>query len=225
MTFDAMKNEVRPMRSKEESHDYRSFPEPDLPPLVLKPEWLAQQRADLPELPGAARRRLTGEGLSDYDAGVVTSTASLGRAYQAIRGTGVGVKDAANWLINDVLSLTDDPEAELPVTPAQVADVVALVQAQTISRQSGRKVLEELSKQGGGSARQIAERLGLIQVQDTGQIDAWVRDVIAAHPAEVARLKAGESKLLGFLTGQVMKLSKGKADAKAVGAALQAALQ
>ena len=225
MTFDAIRNEVRPMRSKEESHDYRYFPEPDLPPLVLRREWLEQQRTDLPELPAAKKRRLIAEGLNEYDATVVTSTATLGAAYERIRGLDVAPKEAANWLINDVLSLTEDRESDLPVSAERIAEVVRLVQAQTISRQSGRKVLEELSKNGGRSAAQAAEQLGLIQVQDTGQIDAWVREVIAAHPAEVARLRAGEGKLIGFLTGQVMKLSRGKADAKAVGTALQAALK
>ncbi len=227
LTFDAAKGEVRPMRSKEESHDYRYFPEPDLPPLALKPAWLAAERAALPELPAAMRHRFAARyGLSPAEASVVAASAAIAGHYErlaALLGDGAG-KEAWNWEANDVLAHSADAES-LPaaLTPERVAEVVALVRGATVSRQAAKKVLAAMLESDAPAAA-LAERLGLVQVQDSGAIDAWVAEVLAAHPAEVARYRGGEAKLLGFLTGQVMKRSKGKADPKAVGAALSAAL-
>ena len=227
MAFDAAKGEVRPMRSKEESHDYRYFPEPDLPPLVLRPAWLANEQLSLPELPAAKRQRFEGRyGLSPAEASVVAATAAVADHFEALvalRGDGAG-KEAWNWEANDVLTHSEDGETIPPrLTPARVAEVMALVHGNTVSRQAARKVLAEMIT-GDEKASAIAARLGLVQVQDAGAIEQWVREVIAASPAEVARYRGGETKLLGFLTGQVMKRSKGKADPKAVNAALTAAL-
>jgi aspartyl-tRNA(Asn)/glutamyl-tRNA(Gln) amidotransferase subunit B len=227
MTFDAARGEVRPMRSKEESHDYRYFPEPDLPPLVLKADWLKAERDALPELPAARRQRFARQyGISASEAAVVTASTAVAAHFESLAALigRDGGKEAWNWEANDVLSLSADGEA-IPgaLTPKRVAEVVALVRGGTLSRQSAKKVLAEMLATN-DAAQDIAQRLGLVQVQDRGQIETWVAETLAAHPAEAQRYKAGETKVMGFLVGQVMKRSQGKADPKAVGAALAKAL-
>ncbi len=227
MTFDAAKGEVRAMRSKEESHDYRYFPEPDLPPLVLKAEWLKAERDGLPELPAAMRARFQRQyGIAAGEAAVVGSSAAVAAHFERLAlllGDGAG-KEAWNWEANDVLTHSDDGESvPEPLTPERIAEAVSLVRAGTVSRQAAKKVLAQMLVRPGG-ASDIAQSLGLVQVQDGAQIDAWVAETLAAHPGEVARYRAGETKVIGYLTGQVMKRSKGKADPKAVGAALNRAL-
>ena len=219
MTFDAVRGDVRPMRSKEESHDYRYFPEPDLPPLVLRSDWLDQQRSSLPELPAARRHRFQREyGLNPTQAGVVTdSQASADYYEQLVARLGSGSEiEAWNWMANEAAG-----ETLLPLD--RLVELVGMVRNQTLSRQAARKIIAELRRNDEPPSA-IAARMGLVQVQDAGQIEGWVSEVLAAHPAEVARYQAGEARLLGFLTGQVMKRSQGKADPKAVNAALQAAL-
>jgi aspartyl-tRNA(Asn)/glutamyl-tRNA(Gln) amidotransferase subunit B len=226
MLFDAASGEVRPMRSKEESHDYRYFPEPDIPPLVLSEAWLEAEREALPELPAAKRARFErGYQLSGSEAVVVTATASLADYYEAlVKAAGEGSdKEVWNWVANDLLSLSPDGES-IPLPVLRANEVVQLVRAGTISRQAARRVLGEMVTAPQETAPAIAERLGLLQVSDTGAIEGWVRETLAAHAAEVARYRAGETKLLGFLFGQVMKRSKGKADPRAVNAALAEAL-
>jgi aspartyl-tRNA(Asn)/glutamyl-tRNA(Gln) amidotransferase subunit B len=227
MTFDAAKGEVKQTRSKEESHDYRYFPEPDLPPLVLKADWLKKEEGALPELPAARRRRFESQfEISSAEAVVVTATASVADHFEklvAALGTGSG-KEAWNWEANEVLSLSADAETiPTALTESRVADVVKLVRSGSLSRQAAKKVLAEMIADPASPA-DIAKRLGLVQVQDTSQIEAWVREVLAAHAAEVQRYKSGETKLVGFLVGQVMKRSQGKADPKAVSSALAKAL-
>jgi aspartyl-tRNA(Asn)/glutamyl-tRNA(Gln) amidotransferase subunit B len=224
MLFDAATGEVRPMRAKEESHDYRYFPDPDLPPLSLTLAWLEAERAALPELPAAKRERYVRDyALSNYDAGVLASTREVAGYFERIVGAGVATKEAANWVMNEVLSLSEDPE-HLAVEPEKVVEAIGLVSDGRLSRQAAKKVLGELAKQPGATVLETAAALGLIQVRDSTQIDTWVKETIEAHPAEVARYRAGETKLLGFLVGQVMRRSKGKADPKLAGAALSAAL-
>ena len=232
MTFHAATGEVRPTRPKEESHDYRYFPEPDIPPLVLSEAWLAVERAALPELPAAKRARFEKDfGLSAYDARVLTGTLSLAAYYEEVVGAGVEQKDAANWVMNDVLALSPDGET-LRVSAAATVAAIRLVRAGKVSRQNGRRVLGELAGRAFASsaaaaraAEAAATQLGVLQVSDTGEIDGWIREVLEAHPGEVARFKGGEEKLFGFLVGQVMKRSKGRADPKLVNAALSAALK
>jgi aspartyl-tRNA(Asn)/glutamyl-tRNA(Gln) amidotransferase subunit B len=226
MLFDAARGEVRPTRSKEESHDYRYFPEPDIPPLELSDAWLVAEKQALPELPAAKRERFASYQLSVNEAVVVTAAASLADYYEALvkaAGTGSG-KEVWNWVANDLLSLSPDGES-IPLPVSRTNEVVQLVRAGTISRQAARRVLGEMVTAPQETALAIAGRLGLLQVSDAGAIEGWVRETLAAHAAEVARYKAGEPKLLGFLVGQVMKRSKGKADPKAVNAALAEVLK
>ena len=220
MLFDAASGEVRPMRSKEEAQDYRYFPEPDLPPLVLTGKWLAAERAALPELPAAKRERLAKQyALPAADAVVLSASRELADYYEHVVKAGVAPKDAANWVMNDLLALSPDGET-LALAPQRLVEVIGLVSGGKMSRQAARRVLGEMVGAPKEPALAIAERLLLLQVSDTGAIDGWVRETLEAHPAEVARYKGGEVKLMGFLVGQVMKRSKGKADPKAVNAAL-----
>ncbi len=227
MLFDAASGEVRPTRSKEESHDYRYFPEPDIPPLMLSDAWLAAERAALPELPAAKRARFQQQyRLSAAATAVVTASASVATFFEdfAALPHGLSGKDSWNWVANDLLSLSIDGET-VPLTPARAAEVVRLVQSGRLSRQAARRILEAMVGAPEDTALGVAQRLGVLQVSDTGAIDGWVRETLAAHPEEVKRYQAGEAKVLGFLVGQVMKRSKGKADPKAVSAALVAALR
>jgi len=226
MLFDAASGEVRPMRSKEEAHDYRYFPEPDIPPLVLTEAWLAKEKAALPELPGAKRARLEATfELSPAESVVVSATAALGTYFEAFAtSSGESGKAAWNWVANDLLGLSPDGET-IPVTAERAAEVARLVKAGQVSRQAAKRVLAELVQHPTEPAAAVSERLGLVQVSDTGAIEGWVRETLAAHADEVARYEAGETKLMGFLVGQVMKRSAGKADPKAVSAALAAALR
>jgi aspartyl-tRNA(Asn)/glutamyl-tRNA(Gln) amidotransferase subunit B len=227
MTFDAASGEVHPMRSKEESHDYRYFPEPDIPPLVLSEAWLAKENRELPELPAVKRERFERQfTLSSAESMVVTATAAIADYFEGmVRATGESSgKEVWNWVANDLLSLSPDGES-IPLPVPRAAEVTGLVKAGKLSRQAAKRVLPEMLEHPAESALAIAERLGLLQISDTGAIDGWVRETLETHAAEVARYKTGETKLIGFLVGQVMKRSAGKADPKAVNAALAAALK
>ena len=220
LLFNAATGQVRPMRSKEESHDYRYFPDPDLPPLLLSPEWIEQIRGELPELPAAKRARLVSAyGLTGYDAAVLASERPIADYFEAAARAGAPAKSAANWILGEVMT-GHNATGGFAVAPADLADLISLVERGTVSLQAAKKVFGEMAASGGAPA-EVAERLGLIQVRDEAALEQWAEAVLAAHPGEVARYRAGEAKLLGFLTGQVMKRSQGKADPKGVQAVLQ----
>jgi aspartyl-tRNA(Asn)/glutamyl-tRNA(Gln) amidotransferase subunit B len=219
LLFNAAAGTVRPMRSKEDSHDYRYFPDPDLPPLVLTEEWIEAERAALPELPEAMRARLASQyGLSPYDAQVLTAEAEISRYFEGVVAAGADGKVAANWVMGEALS-DWNAAGSFRVAPADLAGLIALVADATLSHQAAKKVYVELSARGGNPLA-VAKELGLVQVRDTAVLEGWVDEVLAAHPDEVARFKGGETKLTGFFTGQVMKRSGGKADPKGIQAVL-----
>jgi aspartyl-tRNA(Asn)/glutamyl-tRNA(Gln) amidotransferase subunit B len=215
LLFNAATGQIRPMRSKEESHDYRYFPDPDLPPLVLEPAWVEDQRRRLPELPEAKIARLGARyGLTLYDARVLAGDVALADYFEAVAGAGAEPKAAANWVMTD--AITGWNQTGGFAVPAQsLAGLIGLVKDGTVSLQAAKKVFAELVA-AGGEPRAVAERLGLLQVRDESSLEAWVDQVLAAHPGEVDRFRQGEAKLLGFLVGQVMKASQGKADPKGV---------
>jgi aspartyl-tRNA(Asn)/glutamyl-tRNA(Gln) amidotransferase subunit B len=216
LLFNAGTGQVKPTRSKEESHDYRYFPDPDLPPLVLSRAWVAEQQAGLPELPEARRSRLeTALGLPAYDARVITSEAPLADYFERVVAAGVDAKTAANWVMGDVMA-SFNQSGDFPVSPARLAALVELVRSGVVSLQAAKRVYAELAGSADGEPRAMAERLGLVQVRDQSALGEWVEAVLAEHPAEVARYREGEAKLMGFFVGQVMKRSKGKADPKGV---------
>jgi aspartyl-tRNA(Asn)/glutamyl-tRNA(Gln) amidotransferase subunit B len=203
------------MRSKEESHDYRYFPDPDLPPLVLDAAFIAGQQAALPELPDAVRERLVSQhALPAYHAGVVASERPLVDYFEATVAAGAEPKAAADWILESVITPWNE-SGRFAVEPPRLAALVGLVKAGTVSRQAAKAVFAEMLGSAEAPAA-IASRLGLVQVRDTGALAGWVEEVIAAHPDEVARYRGGEQKLMGFFVGQVMKKSAGKADPKGV---------
>jgi len=215
LLWDAARNEARPMRSKEESHDYRYFPEPDLPPLVLAPGEVERIRATLPELPDAKFRRFReAYGLPAYDAEVLTASREVADYFEAVAREAGDPKAASNWVMTEVLAWLNQhqrPIQEFPVAPEHLAQLIRLVADGTVSTTLGRQVFARMVETGRPPAV-IVEEEGLVQVRDVDQLEAWVDEVIAAHPAEVERLRRGEEKLLGFLMGQIMKRSRGKAD-------------
>jgi aspartyl-tRNA(Asn)/glutamyl-tRNA(Gln) amidotransferase subunit B len=214
MLYDAKDNAVRPQRSKEESHDYRYFPEPDLPPLVLSPEFVAEQQSLLPELPASKRERFVAQyGLPQQDAAVLTAGRGVADYYEGVVHAGAEAKAAANWVMGEVLADAKDHGEALRVPAASLAQLIGLVKGGTLSHQAAKRVFSELANRG-GDPRTIAEALGVIQVADSNVVAGWVAEVLGAHAPEVARYKSGEAKLMAFFVGQVMKVSKGKADPK-----------
>jgi aspartyl-tRNA(Asn)/glutamyl-tRNA(Gln) amidotransferase subunit B len=214
MLYDAKDNAVRPQRSKEESHDYRYFPEPDLPPLVVTDEFVAEQQSLLPELPGKKRDRFVAQyGLSREHAAVLTASRTVADYYESVVHAGADQQTAANWVMTEVLADAKDHQEQLRASPAALSQLIALVKGGTLSHQAAKRVFAEVAARG-GDPRTVAESLGVIQVADSGVVAGWVNDVLAAHPQEVARYRSGETKLLQFFVGQVMKASRGKADPK-----------
>jgi len=217
-TFTARMGDLKEMRAKEESHDYRYFPEPDLPPLDLASYGidLEQERQHLPELPGPRQRRFQEQyQLSTYDAGVLTATRPLADYYEAVVAAGTPPKEAANWVMGPVLADSNEHNGLFRVAAGRVAELGKLVASATVSMQAAKRVFVEIAGRDDSPAV-VAERLGLVQVGDADQLGTWVSDVLEANPAEVQRYKGGEEKLLAFFTGQVMKASRGQADPKRV---------
>jgi aspartyl-tRNA(Asn)/glutamyl-tRNA(Gln) amidotransferase subunit B len=223
LTFNAATGEVKPLRSKEDAHDYRYFPDPDLPPLVLDASWLAERSAELPELPAARRARFESAlGLPAYDVGVLTAEPAIAGYFEAIVAAGTDPKTAANWVMGEGLGSFSATGA-FAVAPARVAALAAMVADGAVSLQAAKRVYAELAA-ADDEPRAIAERLGVIQVRDAGALEGWVAEVLAAHPDEVARFRGGEVKLIGFFVGQVMKRSGGQADPKGIQPILRAQL-
>jgi aspartyl-tRNA(Asn)/glutamyl-tRNA(Gln) amidotransferase subunit B len=215
------------MRTKEHAHDYRYFPEPDLLPVSLSEEWLAEVRKLVPELPGAKRKRMVERyGIPLYDAGVLSADATLADYFEAAAKASKNAKSVANWICNDLLR--DLSEAKLTVEqslvkPPHIAELVELVDSGKISSKIAKDVFVEMFKTGKAPAAIVAEK-GLVQVSDTGAIGKFCDEVIAANPKIVADFKAGKEVALNALTGQVMKLSKGKANPQVVRDALRGKL-
>jgi aspartyl-tRNA(Asn)/glutamyl-tRNA(Gln) amidotransferase subunit B len=221
LLFDAMGGTVHPARSKEASHDYRYFPDPDLPPLVLAGDWIEAQRDALPELPEAKRARLERDfGLSVYHARVIASESTFADYFEAAVRAGADGKAAANWVTGDLMTLYH-ASGGFPVAPFRLAEVIQLERDGVLSGQGAKRVFAELAaraaaREPASGALEIAESLGVIQVRDEGALADWVDAVLAEHPAEVARYRGGEAKLMGFFVGQVMKRSQGRADPKGI---------
>ncbi len=216
--FDSAKGETRPMRSKEEAHDYRYFPDPDLLPLVLDPAWVEGVRSGLPELPDAKKERfLRDYGLSAYDAGVLVAEKETAEFYESV-AKGRDAKLAANWTINEFFARLAKTGLEIgasPVSAAALGELVGLIADNTISGRIAKDVLDEMFATGKGAAA-IVEAKGLKQITDTGAIEAAVDAAIAANPAQVAKYKAGEAKVAGWFVGLVMKATGGKANPQLV---------
>lgn len=226
--FDADAGTTRSMRGKEEAHDYRYFPDPDLVPLVVSAEWVERVRAELPELPAAKLQRYQDElGLTEYDAGVISSERPLAEYFDALVGLHNNPKICANWVMGEVsraLNENDISITDCPVSPELLAGVLKRIEDNTISGKIAKKVFEEIW-QSGKNADQVIEEKGLKQVTDTGAIEAILDEIIAANQGQFEELKGGKDKLMGFFVGQVMKASKGKANPGMVNQLMQKKLQ
>jgi len=223
--YDPTKNETRSMRSKEEAHDYRYFPDPDLLPLVLDPAWVKDIEAGLPELPDAKKARLMGDyGLSAYDASVLTSDGDVAAFFEdAARGR--DAKLVANWTLNDLLGRLGKDGLEITASPISAADIgalVGLIEDGTISGKIARTVFEHMWD-GEGAPAAIVETHGLVQITDTGAIETAVDALIAANPDKAAAVK-DKPQAIGWFVGQVMKETGGKANPAAVNEILKAKL-
>jgi aspartyl-tRNA(Asn)/glutamyl-tRNA(Gln) amidotransferase subunit B len=216
--YDADKNETRSMRSKEEAHDYRYFPDPDLLPLEIEQGWVDDIAATLPELPDDKKSRFINDmGLSDYDASVLTAEVENADFFEEVVATGGDGKMAANWVINELfgrLKKDDTAIGDGPISPARLGQIVALIKKGDISGKIAKDVFEIAYTQD-RDPEEIVETEGMKQVTDTGAIEAAVDEVIAANPAQVAKAKENP-KLAGWFVGQVMKATGGKANPKAV---------
>jgi aspartyl-tRNA(Asn)/glutamyl-tRNA(Gln) amidotransferase subunit B len=216
--FDSAKGVTRTMRSKESAHDYRYFAEPDLPPVHVDRAFIEKQRSMLPELPAARRERYQSElGLSAYDAGVLVADRTVADFFETAARVSAKPKECANWIANEILRGLSDPEMpvksidEMLMKPSDLADMIALVDKGTINNNSGRKLVREMMKSG-KSAKALVKELGLEQVEDTGQIEAWCRSALAGKDKIIADVKAGKEQALNALLGPVMKASKGSAN-------------
>jgi aspartyl-tRNA(Asn)/glutamyl-tRNA(Gln) amidotransferase subunit B len=226
--FDPDRGETRSMRSKEEAHDYRYFPEPDLPPVTVEPALVERLRRELPELPRARAARYRRDlGLSPYDAGLLVADKATADFFDATLeryGRGPeGAKKVANWVNGEVARLANElgeEPARWKLTPARLAAVLELLDAQTIGGPGAKQVLEEAFRTG-GEPEEIVRARGLAQVSDEGALEAAVDRVLAASPAEVERYRAGNGKLMGFFVGRVMKETKGKGNPAVVNALLR----
>ncbi|OZI31696.1 aspartyl/glutamyl-tRNA amidotransferase subunit B [Bordetella genomosp. 10] len=230
--YDADRDETRSMRSKEDAHDYRYFPDPDLPPLVIAPEWIEQVRQSMPELPSAKRDRFVRDyGLSDYDAAQLTVSRAMADYFEAVaQALPAGqAKLAANWVMGEVAATLNREEKDIeqsPVPAAALAGLIARIADGTVSNKIARDVFGAMwAGENGGQADAIIEARGLKQISDSGAIGAMVDEVLAANPAIVEEYRAGKQKAFNSLVGQIMKAAKGKANPQQVNELLKQKLE
>ena len=224
--YDPDRGETRSMRSKEDAHDYRYFPDPDLLPLVLDDAFLDECRASLPEMPDAKRRRYQALGITPYNAAVLTADVDAARWFDALLEAGAKPVAAANWVTSELfgaLNRLNRDIAESPVTPAQAGELLALVADGTLSGSLAKQVFEIMLETGQGAGAIVEER-GLKQTSDTGAIEAVIAKVLADNADKVAQYKGGKEALFGFFVGQTMKAMGGKANPGVVNALLKKAL-
>jgi aspartyl-tRNA(Asn)/glutamyl-tRNA(Gln) amidotransferase subunit B len=220
--------ETRVMRSKEEAHDYRYFPEPDLPPLIVSPEFVEQVQQTMPELPEQRRKRFSEQyGLSYVDASQLVSERSLADYYETAAAASGNPRATANWIRSELLRELEQAglsAAKSPVTARELGALVRLIDEEKISGKQGKDVLVEMFKTG-KSAQTIVEEQGLVQLSDKDEIDGLIDSVMAANPEQLASYRSGKDALFGFFVGQVIKASKGKANPKVVNERLREKLK
>jgi aspartyl-tRNA(Asn)/glutamyl-tRNA(Gln) amidotransferase subunit B len=224
--YDPDKNVTRTLRSKEDAHDYRYFPDPDLLPLELDDAFLEECRASLPELPDAKRKRYEALGITPYNASVLTAEVETARWFDALLESGAEPKAASNWVVSELfgaLNRLGRSIDESPVGPKDAAELLGLVADGTISGTIAKRVFEIMLEQGRSPA-EIVEREGLKQTSDTGEIDAKIDEILAANADKVEQYKAGKEALFGFFVGQTMKAMAGKANPQVVNERLRAKL-
>ncbi len=219
MLWDSVRGEARPSRTKEGSHDYRYFPEPDLRPLILSAEWMKRMTDNLPELPEARRKRFAEEyKLGSYDIETLTVLPGVADYFEATAREASDAKAAANWVLGEVLAGLNARGCAVdafPVRPTDLAQLIVLIKSGSVSHSAGKRIFGVMLETGKPPA-QIAADEGLLQVGEDDALADWIDEVLAENPAEAARFAGGEKKLQGVLVGLVMKKSKGRADPKRV---------
>jgi aspartyl-tRNA(Asn)/glutamyl-tRNA(Gln) amidotransferase subunit B len=229
LIWDADRNVALSMRSKEEAHDYRYFPDPDLVPVVVSDAWIERVRAELPELPQKRRDRFVADfHLPKYDADILTLERPLAEYYETAAGclsakNPETFKAVSNWVMTDVLRAVKESSitiADFPVTPAHLSAMVNLITEGTISGKIAKDVFEEMLA-GGEAPMAIVQRKGLVQISDTGAIEAIIDEILAANAAQVEQYRAGKTQVFGFFVGAAMKAMKGKANPNIVNALLK----
>lgn len=216
--WDDASRETRSMRGKEDAHDYRYFPEPDLMPLEISREWVEEIRAKMPELPSQKRKRYQEIGLSEYDASVIVEQMGLALFFDKVLELGANPKTAVNFIMGEITAYLKEEHIEITdtkLTPDNLAELISLIEKGTISNNIGKQIIIEMMKDG-TKASVIVEKKGLSQISDEGAIKELVQKVVDAHPNEVEAYKNGKTNLLGFFVGQVMKETKGRANPKTV---------
>jgi aspartyl-tRNA(Asn)/glutamyl-tRNA(Gln) amidotransferase subunit B len=224
--FDPDKGETRSMRSKEDAHDYRYFPDPDLLPLELDDAFLDECRASLPELPDAKRARYVAAGVTPYNAGVLTAEVESARYFDALLDAGAKGPAASNWVTSELfgaLNRLGKGIEESPVSAAQAAELLGLVADDTISGSLAKQVFEIMLETGDNPGKIVEER-GLKQTSDTGAIEAVIAEILAKNPGQLEQYRGGKEQLFGFFVGQTMKAMGGKANPGVVNELLKKAL-
>ena len=220
LSWNAILGATRPMRSKEESHDYRYFPDPDLVPVVIDEAWTATVRKNLPELPSARRRRFMDRyGLPAYDAEQLTQEPALADYYEQCVSLLDAPKDISNWVMSELTRVMHETGVDvrgLKITPAMLTDLISLVKAGTVSGLAAKDVITEMAATG-RNASSIVEELGMAQVSDETELKALILGIIEANPGQVTKYRQGKTQLLGFFVGEAMKASKGRANPKVAG--------
>jgi len=220
LSWNAILGATRPMRSKEESHDYRYFPDPDLVPVVIDEAWTATVRKNLPELPSARRRRFMDlYGLPTYDAEQLTQEPALADYYEQCVSLLDAPKDISNWVMSELTRVMHETGVDvrgLKITPAMLTDLISLVKAGTVSGLAAKDVITEMAATG-RNASSIVEELGMAQVSDETELKALILGIIEANPGQVTKYRQGKTQLLGFFVGEAMKASKGRANPKVAG--------
>ena len=217
--WDDNSRETRSMRGKEDAHDYRYFPEPDLMPLEISREWVDRIKAEMPELPSQKRARYQSIGLSEYDASVIVEQMGLALFFDKVLELGANPKTAVNFIMGEIAAYLKEDHidiTETKLTPENLAELISLIEKGTISNNIGKQILVEDMLPKGEKASEIVEKKGLSQISDEGAIKELVQKVVDAHPNEVEAYKNGRTNLLGFFVGQVMKETKGRANPKTV---------
>lgn len=225
--FDPNNGKTRSMRSKEEAHDYRYFPDPDLVPLVIDDEWISRTRAELPELPEQKKQRfMTQFALPEYDAEVLTASRTLAEYYEECVACHQNAKSVSNWVMGEITRGLNDSGLSInqcPIAPQRLGELLGLIDNGTISGKIAKTVFDEMWKCD-KSPKTIVEEKGLLQVSDSGAIEAIIDEILTREAGQVAEYRGGKDKLFGFFVGQVMKASKGKANPAVVNELLLAKL-
>lgn len=216
--WDDNARETRSMRGKEDAHDYRYFPEPDLMPLEISREWVQEIKDKMPELPEQKRQRYMGLGLSEYDAGVIVEQMGLALFFDKVLESGATPKIAVNFIMGEIAAYLKEEHLEISdtkLTPENLCELISLIEKNTISNNIGKQIIIDMMKDG-SKASEIVEKRGLSQISDEGAIKEICQKVADANPEQVEKYKGGKVQLLGFFVGQVMKETKGRANPKAV---------